>query len=112
MDRCVPVPDPILPLTHYVTLDKSMNLLGALVFPAHPITNAQKKKPTAFSFFLVKIFFFFFFGFLGPHPRHMEIARLGVESGATATGLRQSHSNSTSKLHLRPIPQLTAKPDP
>ena len=23
---------------------------------------------------------FFFFGFLGPHPRHMEVPRLGVES--------------------------------
>ena len=25
-------------------------------------------------------FFFFFFCFLGPHPRHMEVPRLGVES--------------------------------
>ena len=24
--------------------------------------------------------FFFFFVFLGPHPRHMEVSRLGVES--------------------------------
>ena len=24
--------------------------------------------------------FFFFFFFLGPHPRHMEVPRLGVES--------------------------------
>ena len=26
------------------------------------------------------LFFFFFFGFLGPHPRHMEVSRLGVKS--------------------------------
>ena len=26
------------------------------------------------------ILFFFFFGFLGPHPRHMEVPRLGVQS--------------------------------
>ena len=32
--------------------------------------------------------------------------------GAVAAGLRQSHSNSGSKPHLRPTPQLTAMPDP
>ena len=26
-----------------------------------------------------RIFFFFFFCFLGPHPQHMEVPRLGVE---------------------------------
>jgi len=31
----------------------------------------------SFSFFL---FFFFFVFSLGPHPRHMEVPRLGVES--------------------------------
>ena len=31
--------------------------------------------------------------------------------GAVA-GLRQSHSNAGSELHLRPIPQLMATPDP
>ena len=31
---------------------------------------------------------------------------------ATATGLRQSHSNTRSEPHLGPIPQLTATPDP
>ena len=33
-------------------------------------------------------------------------------TGAVAAGLRQSHSNSGSKLHLQPTPQLTATPDP
>ena len=42
------------------------------------------------------ILFFFFFGFLGPHPRHVEVPRLGVSS----------------EPNLRPIPQLTATPDP
>jgi len=32
--------------------------------------------------------------------------------GAVATGLRQSHSNVGSEPHLRPTPQLTARPDP
>ena len=31
---------------------------------------------------------------------------------AVATGLHHSHSNARSELHLRPIPQLTAVPDP
>ena len=30
--------------------------------------------------FLNKIFIFYFFVFLGPHPWHMEIPRLGIES--------------------------------
>ena len=30
--------------------------------------------------FLFFLFFFFFFCFLGPHPRHMEVPRIGVES--------------------------------
>ena len=32
--------------------------------------------------------------------------------GAVASGLRHSHSNVGSELHLRPIPELTATPDP
>ena len=28
----------------------------------------------------VNLFSTFFFGFSGPHPRHMEVPRLGVES--------------------------------
>ena len=31
--------------------------------------------------------------------------------GAVAAGLRQSHSNAGSELHLRPTPQLMATPD-
>ena len=37
--------------------------------------------------------FFFFFCFLGPHPQHMEVPKLGVEIGATAAYLHHSHSN-------------------
>ena len=32
--------------------------------------------------------------------------------GAVATGLRHSHSNAGSELHLQPTPQLTATLDP
>ena len=53
-------------------------------------------------------FCFIFFSFLGPHPRHMEVPRLG----AVAAGLHQSHSNTGSKPSLRPTPQPTATPGP
>ena len=56
--------------------------------------------------------FFFFSCFVGPHPRHMEVPRLGVKTGATAAGLHHSHSNVGSKLRLQPTPQLMATLDP
>ena len=49
-----------------------------------------------------------FLPFLGPLPRHLE-ARGQI--GATAAGLRRSHSNAGSEPSLRPTPQLTATPD-
>ena len=57
-------------------------------------------------------FFFFFFGFLGLHPWHMEVPRLGVYlelqllAYTTATAMPDpSHVG-----HLQP--HLTAMPDP
>ena len=43
-----------------------------------------------------------FFFFLGPHPRYMEVPRLGVESGVQlpAAGLPHGHSNARSELCL------------
>ena len=61
---------------------------------------------------LVIFFFFFFFVFLGPHPRHMEVPRLGVElelqlpANTTATATQYlSHI-------CNPTPKLTATMDP
>ena len=37
---------------------------------------------------IVNVFYLFYYLFLGPHPRHMEVPRLGVKSelyDATAT---------------------------
>ena len=49
------------------------------------------------SFFLL-----FLFCFLGPHPRHMNIPRLGRGGiRATATHLRHSHSTAGSEPRLR-----------
>ena len=55
---------------------------------------------------------FFFFCFLGATLRHMEVPRLGVQVRAAAARLRHSHSNTESKLPLRPTPQVMATPDP
>ena len=46
--------------------------------------------------FPLAFFFFFFFVFLGPHPQHMEVPRLGVKS----------------ELKLMAYTAATAMPDP
>jgi len=61
---------------------------------------------------LKKFLFVCFFCFLGPHPRHMEVPRLGALIRAVAASLHHSHSNAGSKPRLQPTPQLTATPDP
>ena len=38
--------------------------------------------------------YIFIYCFLGPHPRHMEVPRLGVKSELQLASLRHSHSNS------------------
>ena len=53
-----------------------------------------------------------FFSFLGPHPWHMEIPRLGGPIRAAAAGLHHSHSNLGSQLHLQPTLQLMAMSAP
>ena len=51
-------------------------------------------------------FFFFFFVFLGPHPRHMEVPKVGVKSEL------QLLAYTTSNARSEPTPQLMATPDP
>ena len=58
--------------------------------------------PSFLSFFLPS---FLPFCFLGPHPQHMEVPRLGAS-------LHHSHSNKGSKPCLRLTPQLRATLDP
>ena len=62
---------------------------------------------------ILTLFFFFFFSFLGPHPRHMEVPRLGVKSElqlpATARAtwdlslLFDLHHNSRQRWILNPL---------
>ena len=63
-------------------------------------------------FFLFFFCLFVCFCFLGPHLRHMEIPRLGVELKLQLPSLHHSHSNTGSKPYLQPTPQLMATLDP
>ena len=56
-------------------------------------------------------FLFFFLLFRAAPEAYGDSKGRGL-IGATAAGLHQSHSNARTELHLRPTPQLTAKPDP
>ena len=45
--------------------------------------------------------------FLGPHPWHMVVPRLGGHITAVAAGLQHNHSHMGSDPHLQPTLQLT-----
>ena len=64
------------------------------------------------SFFFLFFFFFFFFGFLGPHSKHMEGPRLGVQSELWSLAYTTVTPTQESEPHLQPTPQLMATPDP
>ena len=87
-------------LTHYAGL-------GIKFVP--PQRQCQILNPLHHSRNFREEFFLFCFVFLGLHPWHMEIPRLGSHRSYS---LHHSHSNKGSKPHLRPIPQLTAMLDP
>ena len=55
---------------------------------------------------------FFFLAFFSAVHEAYGSSQLKGRIGATAAGLHHSHSNVRSELHLRPTPQLMAKPDP
>ena len=57
-------------------------------------------------------FFFFFFGLYGAESAAYGGSQARGHIRAAATGLRHSHSNARSELHLGPTPQLMATPVP
>ena len=59
----------ILPLLGVLVLQKSSEVCVPLGEDPGPCSQAA----------LLFFSFFFFFCFLGPHPQHMEVPRLGVE---------------------------------
>ena len=70
--------------------DSSSNQsVGASPRPVHSKAGADAdhlgcgighRKSLTFAFWCLFFFFFFFFVFLGPHLRHLEVPRLGVQS--------------------------------
>ena len=54
----------------------------------------------------------YFFIFFRAAPMAYGGSQARGRIGAIAAGLRHSHSNFRSKLHLQPTPQLTAMLDP
>jgi len=88
----------------------------------HPVPHLYysivngKKTIFFLSFFLSFFFFFFFFCLFRATPLAYGDSHgdswAGGRTGATAVGLRHSHSNTGSKPYLRRTPQLTAMPDP
>ena len=74
-------------------------------------TDLKRKGVDTDDFFF---FFFFFclFAFFGAAPAAYGGSQARGRIGAVGTGLHQSHSNAGSEPCLRPMPQLTATPDP
>ena len=81
-------------LTHFVPCcGPPLSVLFLVISLVHsPPFRSRNLPPLVLPFLLVGIifflncslfffFFFFFFSFLGPLPRHMEVPRLGGESG-------------------------------
>ena len=64
-----------------------------------------------FSFFLFCFFLFWGEGLFRAAPAAYGSSQASGEIGATAAGLHHSHSNTGSRLHLQPTPQLVAMPD-
>ena len=57
--------------------------------------------------------YLFFVFLLRPHPQHMEVPTLGVESELHLPAyVCHNHSNSGSEQHLWPTPQVTVVLDP
>ena len=44
------------------------------------ISRTMREYILGFYFYFTLLYFIYFFIFLGPHPQHMEVARLGVET--------------------------------
>ena len=69
------------------------------------------------------LFSFFFFVYLGPHPWHMEVPRLGVElepqlptyaiaTAVAITDLSNAGSLTQHWVEMLPTPHLMEEPDP
>ena len=73
------------------------------------LSEAMSDRPCV----IFSVFYHTLFIFLGGGaPAAYGGSQARGQFGATAASLRHSHSNTRSKLRLRPPPQLMAMPDP
>ena len=84
---------------------QSHSLIQELPYAVGTAIKKKKKKIIICNWFCLFVCLFYFFV---PHLPHREVSRLG----ALAASLHQSHSNTGSKQHLRPTPQLMTMLDP
>ena len=75
--------------------------LQSWLFPLNPQPVLVGYEQEAF------FFFFCFFSFLGPHPQHTEVPRLGVESELQLL----AYTTMPDSSHICDLPQLTATQD-
>ena len=61
-------------------------------------------------FIFIFNYYFFLFCFLGPHPQHMEVSRLGVKSELQLLAYITATATQDPS-HIFDLPQLTATPD-
>ena len=94
----------LLDIWVYLSLGVSRDITGCGAECGKPHTAY----PSVTIFFLS---FFFFLVFRAAPAAYGSSQARGWIRG-TAAGLHHSHSNTGSKPHLRPTPQLTATPDP
>ena len=71
-------------------------------------TSFIKFSPNYFVLFDATVNEILLFCFLGPHPRHVEVPRPGVESERQLP----AYTTATATQRLQPTPQLMATPDP
>ena len=70
----------------------------------------------SFRHYIIKVFSFLFsfflFCFLGLHPCHMEVPRLGVKSELQLSAYTTATATWGEEPRVQPVPQVTATPDP
>ena len=61
---------------------------------------------------VIENLFIYLFYLFRATPTACGCSQAKGQIGAMAAGLHRNHSNTRSELHLRPMPQLMAMPDP
>ena len=92
----------------YLLPKRKMELCGEVRTESHALTLLLEIELHLLSgwimffilFYFILFYFIVFLVFIGLHPRHMEVTRLGGRIGAVAAGLHHSHSNARMEPRL------------